>query len=66
MATGTVKWYNEQKGFGFIIPDDGGADLFVHRTSLKGGALQEGQKVKYETSEGRKGKGPQATDVTPV
>lgn len=66
MATGTVKWYNEQKGFGFIIPDEGGSDLFVHRTSLKGGPLQEGQKVRFETSEGRKGKGPQAVDVAPV
>ena len=45
MATGTVKWYNEQKGFGFIIPDEGGADLFVHRTALKSGPIQEGQKV---------------------
>ncbi len=66
MATGTVKWYNEQKGFGFIIPDDGGADLFVHRSSLKEGTLAEGQKVSYDTSEGRKGKGPQAVDVKPV
>ena len=66
MATGTVKWYNEQKGFGFIIPDDGGADLFVHRTSLKGGTIQEGQKVQYDTAEGRQGKGPQAVDVKPV
>ena len=66
MATGTVKWYNEQKGFGFIIPDEGGADLFVHRTALKSGPIQEGQKVKYEMAEGREGKGPQAVDVQPT
>jgi CspA family cold shock protein len=51
MATGTVKWFNEQKGFGFIQPDAGGADVFVHisaveRSSL--GSLREGQKVGYE------------------
>ena len=66
MATGTVKWYNETKGFGFIIPDEGGAELFVHRTALKGGAIQEGQKVEFSTAEGRKGKGPQAVDVSAI
>lgn len=66
MATGTVKWYNETKGFGFIVPDDGGAELFVHRTALNGGAVQEGQKVEFNLSEGRAGKGPQAVDVRAV
>ncbi|HWA60164.1 MAG TPA: cold-shock protein [Caulobacteraceae bacterium] len=51
MATGTVKWFNEQKGYGFIQPDDGGADVFVHISAVEGAgmrSLQEGQKVGYE------------------
>lgn len=64
MSTGTVKWFNEKKGFGFIQPDDGGDDLFVHHSSIDVDGyrtLQEGQKVEYEVGEGRKG--PQATNV---
>ncbi|MFH1740749.1 MAG: cold-shock protein [bacterium] len=58
MATGTVKWFSEDKGYGFIVPDDGGKDLFVHYSNIEGDgfrALQEGQKVDFEPAEGRKG-----------
>lgn len=64
MATGSVKWFSDQKGFGFIIPDDGGRDLFVHHSNIHMDgyrSLQDGQKVEFEVSEGRKG--PEATDV---
>jgi cold shock protein len=57
MNTGTVKFYNDQKGFGFITPDDGGKDVFVHATALERAgmsALREGQKVSYDTQEDRK------------
>ncbi len=56
MATGTVKWYNPQKGFGFIAPDDGGKDVFVHATALEAAAirgLNDGQQVSYELKEER-------------
>lgn len=66
VANGTVKWFNDQKGFGFIVPDDGGKDLFVHHTNIMMDGfktLQEGQKVDYVAGEGKKG--PEATNVRP-
>lgn len=65
-STGTIKFFNAQKGFGFITPDNGGKDLFVHASNVKGDAkaLREGQKVEYTEGSGRKG--PEATEVSPV
>ncbi|MBW8039312.1 MAG: cold-shock protein [Planctomycetes bacterium] len=66
MAAGTVKWFNGNKGFGFIVPDDGGDDLFVHHSEIKSegyASLDEGQKVEFEIGEGKKG--PCATNVIP-
>ena len=65
MSTGTVKWFSAEKGFGFITPDEGGADVFVHHSEIQSSgyaSLDEGQKVSYEMGEGRKG--PCATNVT--
>jgi len=59
MSVGTVKWFNSTKGFGFIEPEDGGADVFVHITAVQASGmngLEEGQKISYELEEGRNGK----------
>ncbi|WP_433505183.1 cold-shock protein [Pseudonocardia halophobica] len=64
MAQGTVKWFNGEKGFGFIQQDGGGADVFVHYSAIDGGGfrnLDEGQRVEFEVDQGQKG--PQATGV---
>ena len=66
MSTGIVKWFNASKGFGFIAPDGGGDDLFVHHSEIKTdgyASLDEGQKVDFEVGEGKKG--PCATNVIP-
>ena len=68
MATGTVKWFNDAKGFGFIAPESGGKDLFVHFSNVAGEggfkSLREGANVEFEEREGQKG--PEATNVTEV
>jgi len=67
MGTGTVKWFNESKGFGFITPDDGGKDLFAHFSAIEGEGfktLQENQKVSFEVTTGPKG--DQAVSIKPV
>ncbi|MBT1001640.1 cold-shock protein [Paenarthrobacter sp. DKR-5] len=64
MATGTVKWFNAEKGFGFIEPDDGSQDVFAHFSAITGGgyrSLEENQKVEYEIGQGQKG--PQAQNI---
>ena len=67
MAQGTVKWFNGEKGFGFIAPDDGGKDVFVHYSEVQGSGfrtLEENQRVQFEVAQGPKG--PQAVGVTAV
>lgn len=67
MATGTVKWFNESKGFGFITPEDGGKDYFAHFSGIVGDGfrtLTEGQAVSFKETQGEKG--PQATEITPL
>ncbi|MCT1884908.1 cold-shock protein [Dietzia cinnamea] len=64
MAQGTVKWFNAEKGYGFIAPEDGSADLFVHYSSIEGTgfkSIEENQRVEFEVGEGQKG--PQAQEV---
>ena len=67
MASGTVKWFNDAKGYGFIAPEDGSKDVFVHHSSIEGQgfkSLTEGAKVEFEVAEGQKG--PEARNVTQV
>jgi cold shock protein len=67
MATGTVKWFNDAKGYGFITPQEGEKDLFVHHSAIAGDgykSLAEGAKVEFDPREGAKG--PEATNVTVV
>ncbi|HAM44459.1 MAG TPA: cold-shock protein [Propionibacteriaceae bacterium] len=67
MTTGTVKWFNAEKGFGFIAPDNGGPDVFAHYTAITSSgfrSLDENQKVEFEITQGPKG--PQASNITPL
>ncbi len=67
MATGKVKWFNDQKGFGFITPEDGSKDLFVHHTSIQGTGfktLSENQAVEFDVEQSEKG--PRAANVKPL
>ena len=67
MAVGTVKWFNAEKGFGFITPDDGGADVFAHFSAIATSGyrtLNENQRVEFEITQGQKG--PQAANIRPI
>ena len=67
MALGTVKWFNSEKGYGFIAPDDGSADVFAHYSEISGNGfrnLEENQKVEYDLAQGPKG--PQAANIRPL
>ena len=67
MATGTVKWFNAEKGYGFIAPDDGGPDVFAHYSAIQSSgyrSLEENQKVEFEVTQGPKG--PQASNIAPL
>ena len=67
MATGTVKWFDDAKGYGFITPDDGGKDLFAHHSAIQMDgfkSLKENQKVEFEVRQGQKG--PQAANIRPL
>lgn len=67
MPEGTVRWFSNEKGFGFIAPDEGGDDLFVHYSAISGGgykSLEENQRVSFVVTEGRKG--PQADEVSAI
>ncbi len=67
MTTGTVKWFNAEKGFGFITPDGGGPDVFAHYSAIAASgyrSLEENQKVEFEITQGQKG--PQASDIRPL
>ncbi|MBO6730456.1 MAG: cold-shock protein [Maricaulis sp.] len=66
MANGTVKFFNQSKGFGFITPEEGGADVFVHITAVQSSGLpglEDGQKVTFETEPDKRGKGPKAVNL---
>ena len=64
MSKGTIKWFNDEKGYGFIQTDEGGKDLFVHQSETDGHALNEGDPVEFEIGEGKKG--PCATNVKKI